>query len=70
MHPRIWKRIDETKAVFNELVRLVKPFGFIDYVKLQIDAKAVLSDRGTVFYGSPILNFPVLNIREISESDV
>ncbi|EOS7958684.1 TPA: non-hydrolyzing UDP-N-acetylglucosamine 2-epimerase [Enterococcus faecium] len=66
-HPRTMKMIEAKEIKFHELIQTMKPMGFNDYNKLQINAKAVLSDSGTISEESSILNFKALNIRQAHE---
>ncbi|MGM0804978.1 MAG: non-hydrolyzing UDP-N-acetylglucosamine 2-epimerase [Bacillota bacterium] len=66
-HPRTKNMINTKGIDFHPLIKTMKPLGFNDYVKLQIKAKAVLSDSGTISEESSILGFRALNIRQAHE---
>jgi len=66
-HPRTRKKIESKRIKLHPLIRTEKPFGFIDYIKLQLNAKTVLSDSGIISEETSILKLKALNIREAHE---
>lgn len=66
-HPRTMKMIEAKGIEFHQLIQTMKPMGFNDYNKLQLNAKAVLSDSGTISEEASTLNFKALNIRQAHE---
>ncbi len=67
-HPRTRRRLEEqTGRVLNENIRFLKPFGFSDYVHLQMNARCTISDSGTISEESAILSFPAISLRQSME---
>lgn len=66
-HPRTRKMIEEKGVTFHKKISLMKPMAFTDYIALQINSKAILSDSGTISEEASILNLSALNIREAHE---
>ena len=66
-HPRTRKKIESQNITFHPMVKLMKPMGYNDYNKLQLDAFVVLSDSGTISEESSIMKFRALNIRQAHE---
>jgi UDP-N-acetylglucosamine 2-epimerase (non-hydrolysing) len=67
-HPRTRKRLEEIKrASFDQRIQWLKPFGFLDYVNLEMNALCTISDSGTISEESSILSFPAISLRQSME---
>jgi UDP-N-acetylglucosamine 2-epimerase (non-hydrolysing) len=67
-HPRTKKMLDKIKDIkINKLIKFMKPLGFFDYMKLQMNAYCIISDSGTITEESSILNLPAITIRNTHE---
>lgn len=66
-HPRTQARMKRISLEMNHLVNFHEPFGFIDYNKLQLNSRMVLSDSGTIAEESIMLDFPAITIRDSME---
>lgn len=66
-HPRTLMKLKSSAAIENKYLKILKPLNFTDYVRLQLSAKAVISDSGTISEESSLLNFRAINLRESHE---
>ena len=66
-HPKLRKRVTASKLTLNNKIQFLNPLGYLDYLALQMNSLAVLSDSGTISEESAILNFSALNLREAHE---
>jgi len=67
-HPRTRKKLETiNEMIINPLVQFLKPFGFLDYINLQMNALCTISDSGTISEESSILSFPAISLRQSME---